>query len=331
MQLITDRDLLQLLPGNKFTLDISSWPLANIVQALDRMPSLADTVVLLNGDIFRHHYQKSILEHKLLQNKKLFLTECGYQNKQINPTQWILSWPKFYFIRHQVPKSIKSSTTEFGFSCLNNRTALHRLLLGYSLSQAGLLDNMIFVQFEFDGWWDHGLPAPTITTQLPGFDDYLRTLPLRVNDNLVPIGKFVDQDINSHPIFSNAYCNIVTESEAGDDVYSAYAYNPHLEMISEKSYKPFINCQIPLMLACKGHVTYLKSLGFEMMEDLLPANYDSMRVLDKIRAITDLVAKGKQFIQDYYFSHLREINHNHDLVSSDAVDGLILQNIKNIL
>jgi hypothetical protein len=89
--------------------------------------------------------------------------------------------------------------------------------------------------------------------------------------------------------------------------------------------------QVPIMLAARGHIAYFKSLGFEMMEDLLPAEFDQMNVPQKINAIVSIVSKGKEFIEDFYFDHLKEIQHNYQLINSNAVEKSILQNIKNIL
>ena len=89
--------------------------------------------------------------------------------------------------------------------------------------------------------------------------------------------------------------------------------------------------QVPIMLAARGHIAYLKGLRFEMMEDVLPIGYDQMPVLQKIENIIAIVAKGKDFIEDFYFNHLREIKHNYELINSDKVGDLILQNIKDVL
>ena len=159
--------------------------------------------------------------------------------------------------------------------------------------------------------------------------DYLKILPVLWNNKMDAIN---DHSVN-HPAYRDAYCNIVTESEAATDIElieSTVDYG-HLQVITEKSYKPFISCQIPVILACKGHIRYLKSLGFEMMEDLLPSGYDDMYYLDKITAIGNLVNQGHDYIKEFYFSHVREIEHNYELVTSDKVDNLILQNIKDII
>jgi hypothetical protein len=67
------------------------------------------------------------------------------------------------------------------------------------------------------------------------------------------------------------------------------------------------------------------------MEDLYLPGYDQMPVLKKIQNIVYIVSKGREFIEDFYFSHLKEIQHNYELINSKTVDGVILQNIKDTL
>ena len=85
------------------------------------------------------------------------------------------------------------------------------------------------------------------------------------------------------------------------------------------------------MLAPQGHVKYLQGLGFDLMTDLLPNGFDDLPVLQKIDAIVGIVNKGKEFIKDFYFSHLPELQHNYELVNSDKVENIITQRINNIL
>ena len=40
---------------------------------------------------------------------------------------------------------------------------------------------------------------------------------------------------------------------------------------------------------------------------------------------------NKQFIEEFYYSHIKEIKYNHELVSSDKIENLILENIKKTI
>jgi hypothetical protein len=307
-----------------------------VISLIDAL-SKFDSLVIDEFEEGRYHNIEELFTHPKLKNKKVFFTNCGYENKKLRDNQWLLSWPLFYPTRKISPKTIKDTNTEYGFSCLNNAARFHRLVLGYSLYKQDLLKDMIFTQNTFDGYWTWG---PEYTTsavlQLPDFQQfqqYIECLPIAWQGDIDTTGrKFIFDHSVSHDAYQNAYCNIVTESRVGGNIYKNPNYKDNgLQDISEKSYKPFISCQIPLMFACNGHINYLKNLGFEMMEDLYPTNYDYMDVYDKMSAIVDIVAKGKEFIKDFYFTHQREIVYNYKLISSDKVDKLIIQNIKNLI
>ena len=153
-------------------------------------------------------------------------------------------------------------------------------------------------------------------------------MPIRYNELLDPELNFASDHSINHDAYTKAYCNIVTESECEEYPYSR---NINLPVVTEKSYIPFRSGQVPIMLAACGHIAYLKGLGFEMMEDLLPMGYDQMPVLQKIENIITIVAKGKDFIEDFYFNHLREIKYNYALINSTKVEELIIKRIKDIM
>ena len=67
------------------------------------------------------------------------------------------------------------------------------------------------------------------------------------------------------------------------------------------------------------------------MESILPDGYDQFSALEKIDAIVNLIGQGTEYIRNFYFSHIREIEHNARLIHSTQVDELILQQIKDIL
>ena len=210
---------------------------------------------------------------------------------------------------------------------------MHRTLLGYQLYKNKLLDDIMFSQNVFDN--AHALTRASQDAKilnLENFEEYRNLLPIRAQMEIIPEGQAFRGAHNSavltHPAHTKAYCNIVTESECEEYPYSR---NINLPVITEKSYKPLRAGQIPIMLAARGHIAYFKSLGFEMMEDLLPAGYDQMNVPQKISAIVAIVSKGNKFIEDFYFSHLKEIQHNYELINSSKVEELILQNIKDVL
>ena len=329
--------LLDILPGdNKRIIGIGSQYPNDILKILDhQLLAAVDTVVLYNGDVWRYFdATESIFNHPNLADKNVFLQTLGYTNTKFNNRCWEISYPLFYW---QMKKSLaqfvaKPRNLTYGFSCLNNSNNVHRTLLGYNLYKNNLLDNIIFSQnIVGDAYAINRISQDATILNLVNFEDYKKLLPIRHSTEIILAQEFRgvhNYNIPTHPAYTEAYCNIVTESECEEYPYTK---NINLPVITEKSYKPFMSGQIPIMLAAHGHIAYLKELGFEMMEDLLPTGYDNMNVLQKIDAIVSIVSNGNEFIENFYFNHLQEIQHNYKLINSNKVEKLILQNIKNLL
>ena len=335
--------LIKILPGKVVQLNISSKFPTDIIKLLDQYNNPFDTMLLTNGDVWRYFDSRDLIfNHPKLKHKKVFIHNCGYDNIKFSENKYEIAFPLWYFDRFYWLNKTKSNSfipliknLNYGFSCLNHRASIDRILLGYNLNKKNLLDDMVYSQHTYGNWWQtNSLP---INSDIPNdLQSYLDLLPIVHNTEEHLLGKMQKQlpyggnqlDTIDHPAYIDAYCNIVTESECEEWPYSR---NINLPIITEKTNKPFITKQIPLFLAARGHLKYLKGLGFEVMEDLLPSGYDEMPALQKINSIVNLVSKGKEFIQDYYFSHLKEIQHNYELVNSDKVEQVILQRIKDFL
>lgn len=323
------RELEQLFPDKTtVTQPVGAWFPNQLKQFLDTFDRPCDNLLLLD-ELWRYPESiEMVLDHPNLKNKNVFVVTTGYQNKQIGPRTWMMSWPIYFLHSLNSPTDFSTKPTDlkFGFNCLNNGTQVHRILLGYQLHQRGLLDQVLFTQNN------QGPLNALILDTYPNMEEYKKLLPILLPDPNDPPLKNVFQNAKNfapyvyHYSHQDSYCNIVTESET-----DGFPYQLNLEIITEKSYKPFVAKQVPVMLASRGHIAYLKSLGFEMMEDLLPPNYDYMWTDQKISAIVDVVAKGQDFIKDFYFSHIQEINHNHELWFSGKIKQLISQQIQDVL
>ena len=329
--------LLNILPGtSKKIIGISSQVPEDILKTLDQITDPVDTVLLLNGDVWRYFDTRDeIFDHPNLKNKNIFLQTLGYTNTKVNARCWEISYPLHYWNmkKSMDPFVAKPSGLKYGFSCLNNSNNMHRTLLGYNLYINNLLNDIIFSQnIVNNGYAISRVGQDAEILNLENFKEYRNLLPIRSQLEIIPLGSEFRGNQNyaipTHPAYTRAYCNIVTESECEEYPYNR---NINLPVITEKSYKPFMAGQVPIMFAARGHIAYLKGLGFEMMEDLLPMGYDQMSVLQKIENIIAIVTKGKYFIEDFYFNHLKEIKHNYELINSTKVGDLVLQNIKDIL
>ena len=167
----------------------------------------------------------------------------------------------------------------------------------------------------------------SLMSDIPRMSEYISSLPRRWPED--PSNDYRKEHGILHPAYHQSYCNIVTETELQEFLFDGIVID--LPIITEKSYKPFRSMQIPIWFAAPGHLQYLQSLGFETMQDLLPHNFDQLGVFDRSQAVCNIVEKGHEYIQDFYFSHIRELKHNYDLIQSDKVDNLIIDNIKSFL
>jgi hypothetical protein len=292
-------------------------------------------LVLTNKHVWRYSNYFSKRDNN---KQKIFVTTLGYEHKKFSESYHEISLPVWYYERICPKQNISIGTPRnYEFSCLNNRASLHRIVLGYSLFTKGLLNDMLFTQrFHPAGEFEQNSLLLLDDNYIKNYFDFSN---LEKYKSILPIvvgseSKFLSSNDMlqvTHDGFNDSYCNIVTETECEE---WPYENNNNLPAVSEKSYKPFIAKQIPIYLAARGHLKYLKSLGFETMNDLLPYGYDDFNVIEKIKAIVSIVEFGKKrknFIRDFYNTHTKEIEHNYNLVTSDKVDQLILNQIKEFL
>ena len=298
---------------------ISSRTPEQISQLLMEINPAAQSILLSNGDVWRYD-QGEIFKNPAVEDCTVFLQTLGYTNKKHSDTKYTICFPKFYWSRN-LTANVKQidKNAQWGFSCLNNSMSMERVLLGSKLQQAGLLDSIIYSQ---NIRFKENLP------HLDSYSEFVDLLPISYYEDTSDHARIAHDHTTNHPAFTDAYCNIAVESACEEYPFTG---KTNLEISTEKSYKPFISKQIPLILAGRGHYAYLESLGFEMMSDFLPYGYDDMCYTDKVHCVVETVAKGREYAQDFYFSHLQEIEHNYSLVNSDAVETRILQKIKDVL
>lgn len=341
------RPLVDLLPGRaKIVIDTSSISTTQVDLALKRVTSAHDTVVLANVDVWVYYILDDyIVNHPQLRGKNVYIATLGYDNVQLSDRCWRLSWPMWYFYRKLPGDSNfkpRAPGLKYHYGSLNNRPAPHRLLLGYHLFQRGLLNRIIYTQNNtsqqshmaekiypagtIDGF-NTDYPAYERLAQLENFIEYQRLLPIRWQNQ--PI---TNQHILHHPAELDTYCYILTEAMINDPIWNESTGQieyKNLPIMSEKTWRPMASGQIPLFLAAQGHLNYIQDLGFEPMLDLYTPDYDRLTLEEKVAIIVDIVETTR--IEDFYFSHIKEIEHNHRLVFSDSVEQLVLKRIKDVI
>jgi hypothetical protein len=280
--------LFEILLGQ--AISISSQSPDQIKNLIDSCTVEQNTVILLNGDVWRYQDQlEEISQHPKLLNKKVILQNLGYTNAKLSDNLYEISYSVWYWSRTKSTDAFKSlnQNCRYGFSCLNNNNNIHRTLLGYQFYKNNLLSDIIFTQNLTNDFYLQRVleDVDLLGLDLNNYQKFLKLLPIRHPSELNVTNFRSDHSIN-HEAYHNAYCNIVTESECEE---YPYYQNVNLPIVTEKSYKPFRSGQVPLMLAARGHIEYLQGLGFELMTDLLPQGFDNLPVLQKIDEIVKIL------------------------------------------
>ena len=97
----------------------------------------------------------------------------------------------------------------------------------------------------------------------------------------------ISEHDQSNPVFHSCLFNIVVETSAQNrkDSYST-------KFITEKTFKAFAMRQIPIWAAVPGLVAKVRKLGFEMFDDIIDHDYDSIPDEDsRIHAVMQQVKK----------------------------------------
>lgn len=312
------KKLLNLLPGkNKIIVQASAKSPSEIIQQLQQHQN-CDTVLLTNGDVWRNSNDVQLLNF-FDKNKstKFFIQHLGYHNSKPMPNAWEVSFNGFYFSRIITELNIKKSLAPLGFGCLNRTPRFHRTWLAYQLWSQGVIDKVVFSIRDVTEYTDY---LRLKLESQPGWADFFQHVPMHHPGT--------DQgdvaDISVIHLAYQTFCNIVTESETEWFKIDTVIPTP---VITEKTWKPFLSCQIPIFYAAQGQLEYLKSFGFEVFEDILPAGYDNMGTIDKAQAIVDVVARGRDWIADIYVKNSHKIQHNHELAVSDKVEQMMFDRV----
>jgi len=255
--------------------------------------------LLSNTDVYlSQHYTHSNDFEKLYEylghlDAEFIIQTLGFNKKQIQKN--IIEHPLFYpfNVKYQ---EIFTGKREYGFCFLNNIPKYFRLELGYALWKNNLLDDIIYTQNKK-------------RSDVIGTDGLFKSKQFKQFVKKLPFGHTANKGVDithdhtvDHPAYKDSYVNIFSESEI------------EYEVCTEKTFKPFIAGQIPIPLACKGYLNYMRKLGFHTFDDLLGIDYDYLDYTIKIQRIIEIVKKGKNHIEDYYNNNIEHIIKNNKRV-----------------
>jgi len=120
-------------------------------------------------------------------------------------------------------------------------------------------------------------------------------------------GSLYNDYFNIHQAYSEICVEVVCETNTVGNTY----------FITEKTLRPMLNGCIPLIVANAGYESHLKSLGFDMFDDVLDKSYDLKQGADRIEGVYAileglLIHKDKEWLEQ--LAH--RLQHNIDKVRS---------------
>jgi hypothetical protein len=231
--------------------------------------------------------------------------------------------------------NLKYTTEKEGkfFLCHNRRIRPHRYSLLVLLKQYGILDN---VDWSLANGWDakeRFANHPIGLYQACLSDENMEKM---IDDMMyfINIGQkksFYEEDKNwfrednidyvdwgktyEHLSYKNSYVNITTETEFDTDEIH----------VTEKSFKPFVTFQFPLILASPGHIHEIrKRYDFDWFDDVIDHSYDlekdhKIRLLKFVEEIKK-INNNKEFFIEFYKNNKSRFEKNHKLAKDLTYD-----------
>lgn len=223
---------------------------------------------------------------------------------------------------------LKYTTEKEGkfFLCHNRRIRPHRYSLLVLLKQNGLLDN---VDWSLANGWDAkqkyaSHPIGLYQSCLSDEDMEKMIDDMMYFINIDQKKSFYEEDKNwfrednidyvdwgrtyEYLSYKNSYVNITTETE----------FDTNEIHVTEKSFKPFVTFQFPLILASPNHIYEIKKrYDFDWFDDVIDHSYDT--ILDHKERLSAFVKEikrindNKEFFIDFYKNNKERFQKNHNI------------------
>lgn len=188
---------------------------------------------------------------------KYFKNPLPYHNTKFFPF-WAL-WTSYQYA-NQYCNHAKTHSV----SCLNGTTWDHRKFVYLNLANKNYFDQIIFsyghrpIQ-DHNQYSNNGVNLRLTTEELQD----LSQLPQRItyyDDGPVDIFEL------THPAYTSAYVNLVTETTIRADT----------PMLSEKTFKPIAAGQLFVLVASPGSIQFLRDIGIDTFDDIIDHSYDNV-------------------------------------------------------
>jgi hypothetical protein len=135
------------------------------------------------------------------------------------------------------------------FTCLNGDMGIHRITMVYNLLKSDVFD-LGYVSSNPSTVEEIGISVPDLKIEGDAFYKHKTDI----------------QRFRPNPFFMrNSYIDIVT-----------WSGSPQYLVCDEKSVKPFLGTQFPILYGYHGTVQYFRDFGFDMFDDIINHSYDKL-------------------------------------------------------
>ena len=289
----------------------------------------ADTLCVTDNDFENVELTKQLLEQHSNNNRILDITHNPWVDSNLplkltpvltnnfkffyEPTVSSTFFPLFlwmYSLRNSLWWDTfcfdQSTAKTQGLMCLNNRPRPHRTQVWAEFNRRGIIDQCAF-SFTEPVYYEK--------------DQYTYPYPLNIANEEFDLTR---NDIGvGHEVYRDCAVNLVTET-ATDLTY-----------ISEKTCKPFVAQQIPILVGSTGVNQFLSDIGLDMFADVVPwATWDNepndkLRV-EKIVDFTEAWLRSGTMLEDYR-RLLPRVRANKQYFHSEQFRTLLMQQMSNFV
>jgi hypothetical protein len=253
-------------------------------------------------------------------NKEAFLTYSPWKD-MFSVVEFNAIYEQYYQTRDRL-EEINTEPRSKRFVTLNATPRPHRTELYNWLRIEDLLDecHYTYSAVVYPQSWCFGLM--TRDKRYYSLDFYKGFDPQEHHRGTVriPATHFTRRTKNNNRLedlfWNDAYIHLVTETSG--------IGGPPFDFYTEKTMKVFDNFQLPLIMASRGYVSYMRRKGYHMFDDFLDHSYDDkesyLEYFDLyVREVKRLSELDIRDIHDYYHKNRDALEYNREQLHRDYI------------
>ena len=269
-------------------------------------------IVNMSADPF-NRYEETVV-NELAKFTDNFVVLSGDVTYFLRPTKHICFFPFWYLVQRYVYKTSATATSQprrYKVSSLNNNSRYHRVENFVKLKEKPYFDQLLFTM---NSPWNESLEKHSTPTEWWNNDIVTKFELLRTALPLQPKDRHPAHAI-THPAYTNSYVNYVTETSTLNNTI----------IVTEKTWKPIMSGQLGLWLSNPGAVDFLRSIGFDVFDDIMNNHLydqetnlnrridmihqviDHLMTLDLAQIFHDTTARRQANLDRFYSNALEEL------------------------